>query len=71
MITENYVEISPAYDRDYKNKAAVEADFRAGKDFKMESIQYGGTYCSINDFAKGVKVNLRYAKLTKVAVVTV
>jgi hypothetical protein len=65
MITQNYQTVIPAYGRDYKNKAEVETDFRAGKDFQMQSLTSSG-YCSIRDFQKGVIVNVRYSKLTKV-----
>jgi len=71
MITENWTELVPAYGRDYKNKTAIEHDFRAGKDFQLTSITHGGRYCSINDFAKGTQVILRYARLTKTCCVTV
>ena len=72
-ISQNYLEVSPAYGRDYKSKAAAESDFRAGKDFRMESVEsgYAGSYCSIRDFAAGVKVQIRYRKMTMVTVVTV
>lgn len=66
MITQNWLTLSPAYGRDYKSKAEVEADFRSGKDFKMETLGQGGTYCSIRDFAKGTKVMVRYAKMRSV-----
>jgi len=65
-ITENYQTVIPAYGRDYKNKAEVAADFKNGKDFQLQSLRYGRGYCSIRDFAPGVVVNVRYARLTKV-----
>jgi hypothetical protein len=73
-ITQDYLVLSPAYGRDYTSKAAVTADFIAGKDFKMESIVPGvggGTYCSIDDFAPGTKVELRYARLGNATIVEV
>lgn len=60
IITDNFTTISPAYGRDYKTAVHAEKDFRDGKDFKMESIHHGGMYCSIRDFAPGVKVMVRY-----------
>jgi hypothetical protein len=70
MITQNYQSLTPAYGRDYKSKAAVEADFRAGKDFMLNS--YGGSgLVSVRDFAPGVRVNIRYKQQRSVAVVTV
>ena len=71
MITQNYTVISPAYGRDYKNKAQAESDFRKGKDFRLESLGHNGTYCSIKDFAPRVQVNIRYSEMRKVAVVVV
>ncbi len=65
MITEPYLELGPAYGRDYKNAADVRSDWNAGKDFQMLSLFPGGTYCSKKDFAQGTHVILRYAKLTK------
>ena len=71
-ITQNYLTLVPAYGRDYKNRVQVEADFRASKDFEMASLfNGGGLYCSIQDFASGVKVNIRYAKQRNVVIVKV
>jgi len=62
--------LTPSYGRDYKSAKAVEADFRAGKDFTITSIgPHMGRQCSIGDL-KGQSVTLRYAKLRKVIVVT-
>lgn len=71
MITQNYLTVSPAYGRDYKSAKDAKSDFLGGKDFRMESIGQGGTYCSLRDFAQGVEVSIRYAKLTKVVNVQV
>jgi hypothetical protein len=68
MITEKYLEIGPAYGRDYKNGRLAGEDFTAGKDFEMLSLGQGGKYCSIRDFAKGTPVNIRYNKLRNVRV---
>ncbi len=69
-ITQDWIELTPAYGRDYKSKTAVEADFRAGKDFRGH-FGPNETYTSIRDFAPGVKVLLRYKRNTTVASVTV
>lgn len=70
-ITQDYHgELVPAFGRDYKNKKAVEADFRSGKDFILCTPR-SDTYCSIRDFAPGVRVILRYAKQMKLTEVTV
>lgn len=73
MITQDYITISPAYGRDYKKQADVIADFKAGKDFVMESMNtgYAGSYCSVRDFAPGVKVQIYYAKQQKSVIATV
>lgn len=71
MLTENWLELLPAYGRDYKNATAIKHDFHAGKDFQLASLVHGGRYCSIADFAKGTQVILRYARLTKTTCVEV
>lgn len=63
-------ELQPAYGRDYKNKAQVEAAFREGKDFEGD-YQLGFKLVGVQDFAAGALVNLRYARLTKVAVIRI
>ncbi len=67
--------LTPAYGRDYKSKAAVEADFKAGKDFVLNDMSspHHGRYVNVQD-ARGAgwaTVNLRYKRLTRVAVVKV
>ncbi len=51
----------PAYGRDYKSKAAVLADWQAGKDFRCAVT---GRYLSVRDNLPA-QVWIRYAKLTK------
>ena len=66
--------LTPAYGRDYKNKKAVIADFDADKDFQVASmVDRGGMYANKTDLLReGTKsVNIRYNKLTRVAVVAV
>lgn len=70
IITQNYIVLKPAYGRDYSSKAAVEAAFRADKDFEGDAT-LDFKLCSIRDFAPGVEVCLRYRGLRAVAVVTV
>jgi len=55
----NYVVVSPAYGRDYKNKSEAVQAWRAGQDFVNESI-WTGTYCSNRDFEAGVTVEIRF-----------
>ena len=65
-----YYELAPAYGRDYKNRKEVTDAFLGGKDFEGD-FQMGFKPCGISDFKPGDCVNLRYARLTKVAVVRV
>jgi hypothetical protein len=51
--------LTPAYGRDYTNKAYIEKDLRNGKDFILNT-PLGTTYCSILDFHKGETLNVRY-----------
>lgn len=71
MITQDYLTISPTYWRDYKSAGAATKDFLDGKDFVMESVSVGGTYCSVRDFAAGVTVSIRYAEKNRVVNVKV
>lgn len=65
--------LTPAYGRDYKNKVAVLADFQRDKDFEDASFNASGRYINKADIkrAGGGSVTLRYAKLTKFAIVKV
>jgi hypothetical protein len=68
-----YLTLVPAYDRDYKSKAAVLADFEIGKDFIVAdhfNRWNGKPVNKENLLADGIHaVNIRYGKLRKVAVV--
>lgn len=92
MLTQDYLTISPAYGRDYKDASPPDLDSSTafddtsdstappsllkdwfdGKDFRMESVASGcaGRYCSRRDFASGTRVQIRYARKTRVAIVT-
>lgn len=49
----------------------ITANYRVdGKDFVYQGFD-GSGYCSMRDFASGVKVNIRYDRLLKVTTVTV
>lgn len=72
MITQSFQTLTPCYNRDYKKKADVEADFRAGKDFYICPLGSPREIpCSIADFAPGVIVNIRFRQLRSVAVIKV
>lgn len=57
--------LTPAYGRDYKSLASMQADFDAGKDFLLNYMG-GDTYCSKQDFKGKGKIQCRYARMTKV-----
>jgi len=61
--------ISPAYGRDYKSKAEVLEDLRAGKDFIVHE-PHGSAYINLEGLLHaGVEeVNVRYKKLRTVSV---
>ena len=66
------IELSPAYGRDYKSQKEVMADWRAGKDFVIQSYPNTGRYCSIRDVESGTikgSVAIRYKRMTQVMVV--
>lgn len=60
----------PAYGRDYKSKAAVLADWEAGKDFLVMDItdRWNGLPANKADLAGIGSVKFRYAKLAKIFV---
>jgi hypothetical protein len=60
----------PAYGRDYKSKAAIEADFNAGKDFYLQGIN-GCGLVNKEAYSKGDNVTVRYSKLTKATIIKV
>jgi hypothetical protein len=62
--------LTPAYGRDYKNGKEAEADFRAGKDFVLNTYT-GSGICGIADFQPGCTVTLRYKRLTQIKVIKV
>ena len=63
----------PAYGRDYKSVKAVKADWEAGKDFRIADMSSpdDGRYANKDQFAKGTRVGIRYARLTKQTFITV
>lgn len=64
----DYLTLVPAYERDYKSKAAVMADLLAGKDFRCEPQ---GCYGNLHDFQPGMQLEIRYNKLRSVMIVKV
>jgi len=66
------ITVIPAYGRDYKSKAAVLADYEAGKDFIIQDMFSGNDGRAVNKedaVREGVQLKVRYAKLTKVVII--
>ena len=64
--------LTPAYNRDYKNKKDVLNDFDNNKDFIINDMfsPYNGKYCNKSDIKNTYKsVKIRYNKLQKVIIV--
>lgn len=60
----NWIEVEPAYGRDYKNQKDVRADWNADRDFQETAT---GSYINKSGAATlGLKVIVRYAKRLKV-----
>lgn len=60
----NWIEVEPAYGRDYKNQKDVRADWNADRDFQETAT---GSYINKSGAAAlGLKVIVRYAKRLKV-----
>lgn len=60
----SWIEVVPAYGRDYTTAKAVKADWKAGKDFKDTA---SGAYVNKADAERlGLSVTLRYSKQLKV-----
>ena len=64
--------LTPAYNRDYKNKDEVLTDFNNDKDFIINDMfsPYNGKYCNKSDIKNTYKsVKIRYSKLQKIIIV--
>jgi len=64
--------LTPAYNRDYKNKNDVLTDFNNNKDFIVNDMfsPYDGKYCNKSDIKNTYKsVKIRYNKLQKICIV--
>lgn len=61
----DYIEVVPAYGRDYKNQAEVKAALLDGKDFQLTTTRQ---YIAIREMkAHNFRVIVRYGKLMKTA----
>jgi hypothetical protein len=59
-----WIEVSPAYGRDYTTAKAARADWNDGKDFRETS---SGSYITKAEAERlGLSVNIRYSKSLKV-----
>lgn len=71
-----YIEVVPAYGRDYTNQKSVLEDWKADKDFQISEAGFGtgaryGQYVTRTEAVNaGLNVIVRYAKLQKVVDVT-
>jgi hypothetical protein len=60
----SWIEVTPAYGRDYTTAKAAKADWKDGKDFRETST---GSYVTKAEAeAQGLSVTIRYGKLLKV-----
>ncbi len=66
-----YITAVPAYGRDYRSRAAVLADWNAGKDFRINDVSSAddGHYINKDDKPADVTLQIRYAQLTKVMLI--
>jgi len=59
----NWIEVVPAYGRDYSSQKAVQADWDADKDFSVtEGGRFGSKVNRADAKAEGLKVIVRYGK---------
>lgn len=66
----SYIEVVPAYGRDYKNQRDVRADWNAGKDFLSTSVIGSMGYINKQDAENlKLKVIVRYDRNLKVLAV--
>jgi hypothetical protein len=62
-----WIEVTPAYGRDYKNQKAVKEDWDKNLDFRDTRT---GSYITKNEAIKhNLSVNVRYSNLTKIVTV--
>ena len=65
-----YLTVTPAYGRDYKTKKEAIQEWENGKDFQVQSL-FGSGYINKADAKPGTTVNIRYKRMTQIAVVKV
>jgi hypothetical protein len=62
-----WINLTPAYGRDYKSAKALLKDFLEEKDFILHT-PFNTTYINRKQIEKGTSIEFRYSKLTKVFV---
>jgi hypothetical protein len=65
-----YLEVSPAYGRDYKSGSAAQQDWLDGKDFRIETLgRDTGRMINLPQAEEaGLKITIRYKRMTQVTV---
>lgn len=63
-----YLNVTPAYGRDYKTAKAVKADWEAGKDFVITDVfsKWDGSYVNKDDAEAGTVIMVRYNNLRSI-----
>lgn len=69
----NYLNLVPAYGRDYGSQAAVKADWEAGMDFCISDVfsPDDGRYVNKPQLPEGTRVLIRYKAMRRVVAITV
>ncbi len=67
----SFLNVVPAYGRDYKSAKAVKADWDAGKDFQINdmSSRDDGRYINKDDKPANVTLTVRYNRLMSVTTI--
>lgn len=63
-----FISVIPAYGRDYKTEAEVQAAWDAGSDFLIEDYALSG-YVNIGDKPDNFTLQVRYAKQSKIHII--
>jgi hypothetical protein len=67
-----YLELTPAYGRDYSSQKEVRAAWIQGKDFEVATLGPDmGRKVNKDDAPKGATLNIRYAGLRNICVIKV
>lgn len=70
--TMRFIEVTPAYGRDYKSAKDAKAAWAEGKDWQVQTFPSDcGCYVNKDDAPKGATIILRFCRLEKVATVKV